>query len=91
MPLQLIDERRRRRRTQQPLFVEQSFPDEHASWWDEDEVLGPDVSKRSVLQLLAKMTNNAYLNPGEAGWYDLGSNWTAVRVPCSPRRYTSLT
>jgi lipase ATG15 len=79
-PLHLIDERRRRAQTQRPFGLAQSFPEEHADWWDEDEVLGPDISRRSVLQLLAKMTNNAYLSPNETGWYDLGSNWTAVRA-----------
>ncbi|KAG6857422.1 hypothetical protein H0H87_004784 [Tephrocybe sp. NHM501043] len=43
--------------------------------WDEEEILGPDVEKRDTLLQLAKMTNNAYLTPGEAGWYDLGGGW----------------
>ncbi|TFY64357.1 hypothetical protein EVJ58_g2688 [Rhodofomes roseus] len=43
--------------------------------WDEDEVLGPDVESRETLLELAKMTNNAYLEPGEAGWYELGGDW----------------
>jgi lipase ATG15 len=77
-PLWISDQRRNRARTQQPFLYEQSFPEDHVSWWDEDEILGPDVSQRSTLLLLAKMTNNAYLNPDEKGWYDLGSNWTAV-------------
>lgn len=47
--------------------------------WDEDEVLGPDIKDRETLTLLAKMTNNAYLNPGDAEWYDLGDGWSPVR------------
>ncbi|KZT67463.1 alpha/beta-hydrolase [Daedalea quercina L-15889] len=43
--------------------------------WDEDDVLGPDVESRDTLLELAKMTNNAYLEPGEPGWYELGGNW----------------
>lgn len=46
--------------------------------WDEDDVEGPAIDKRETVLALAKMTNNAYLSPGEAGWYDLGGNWTAV-------------
>ena len=46
--------------------------------WDKVEVEGPDVGDRETLLELAKMTNNAYLSPGEQGWYDLGDNWTVV-------------
>lgn len=47
--------------------------------WHEEEVLGPDVESRETLQVLAKMTNNAYYDgPQEKGWYDLGGNWTQV-------------
>lgn len=46
--------------------------------WDEDDVEGPATNKRETVLALAKMTNNAYLSPGETGWYDLGGNWTAV-------------
>lgn len=49
--------------------------------WDEDEILGPDVEDRDTLLTLAKMTNNAYLEPNDAQWYDLGANWTVVRPP----------
>jgi len=45
--------------------------------WNEDDVDGPAVDKRETVLALAKMTNNAYLKPDEAGWYDLGGNWTA--------------
>lgn len=52
--------------------------------WEEDDVLGPDVEDRESLLVLAKMTNNAYLKPEDAQWYDLGANWTAV---CPPNRH----
>lgn len=55
--------------------------DDLGGGWDEDEVPGPDVSKRETLLLLAKMTNNAYLrHPNNTQWYDLGSDWSVVRV-----------
>ncbi|EPQ54234.1 alpha/beta-hydrolase [Gloeophyllum trabeum ATCC 11539] len=44
--------------------------------WEEEEVLGPDVESRETLLELAKMTNNAYVEPDDSQWYDLGSNWT---------------
>ena len=47
--------------------------------WDDEEILAPDVERREVLQILAKMTNNAYLRPDEKGWYDLGDVWSPVR------------
>ncbi|KII85099.1 hypothetical protein PLICRDRAFT_331313 [Plicaturopsis crispa FD-325 SS-3] len=46
--------------------------------WDEDEVLGPDIESRESLLELAKMTNNAYLEPGDAGWYDLDGKWNST-------------
>lgn len=46
--------------------------------WDEDDVLGPDVTDRETLRELAKMTNNAYLDVGEAGWYNLTDTWRNV-------------
>lgn len=56
------------------------FQETEAIDWDEIEVEGPDVEDRQTLLLLAKMTNNAYLSPGEQGWYELGDNWNVVRV-----------
>ena len=44
------------------------------------DVEGPDVESRETLLLLAKMTNNAYLSPGEQGWYELGDRWNVVSV-----------
>lgn len=46
--------------------------------WEEDEVDAPDTESRETLLLLAKMTNNAYLEPGEAEWYDLPGEWNVV-------------
>ncbi|KAJ2917382.1 hypothetical protein MD484_g2965, partial [Candolleomyces efflorescens] len=43
--------------------------------WEPDEVPGPDVDKRETLLLLAKMSNNAYVEPGDPYWYDLGEKW----------------
>lgn len=49
--------------------------------WEEDEVEAPDVESRETLLVLAKMTSNAYYDgPEEAGWYDLGGNWTQVSI-----------
>lgn len=53
--------------------------------WKEEVIVGPDVESRETLLVLAKMTNNAYLNPGEKGWYDLGENWTTVSSCLIPR------
>lgn len=71
--------RARRRRPPNPLAA-QSFPDDFVGWWEEDEVLGPDIERRETLLLLAKMANNAYLNPNDTLWYDLGDGWNAVRL-----------
>ena len=47
--------------------------------WDEEETTAPDVESRETLHLLAKMTNNAYVEPGSAEWYELDGEWTVVR------------
>lgn len=49
--------------------------------WEEDDVLGPDVTQRETLLLLAKMTNDAYFTPGASGWYNLTDEWNVVRWP----------
>jgi hypothetical protein len=49
--------------------------------WEEDEIPGPDVSKRETLLLLAKMTSNAYVEPNTDGWYNLTDEWDIVRHP----------
>ncbi|KAH9944828.1 alpha/beta-hydrolase [Amylocystis lapponica] len=64
-----------RARTRSMRFQESELLD-----WDEDELLGPDVERRETLLQLAKMTNNAYLEPGESGWYDLDNKWNVVCV-----------
>ena len=46
--------------------------------WDEDEIIGPDIKNRSTVLELAKMTNNAYVEPSSSEWYKLESNWTVV-------------
>ncbi|KAF8071762.1 alpha/beta-hydrolase [Lyophyllum atratum] len=43
--------------------------------WDEEEIIAPDVESRETLLELAKMTNNAYVTPGDPYWYDLGGGW----------------
>ncbi|KAF7985701.1 hypothetical protein HWV62_2276 [Athelia sp. TMB] len=48
----------------------------HALGWEEDEIIGPNVESRETLLVLAKMTNNAYVEPEDDAWYDLGGNWT---------------
>ena len=63
-------------RTRSRLFRENTVID-----WDEDEIEAPNVEKRETLLSLAKMTNNAYLEPGETGWYELGKEWNVVSTP----------
>lgn len=46
-------------------------------WW-EDEIVGPDVEYRETLLELAKMSNNAYVPPDDAAWYELGDEWNDV-------------
>ena len=47
--------------------------------WEEDQMPGPDVSKRETLLLLGKMTSNAYIEPDTDGWYNLTDEWGVVR------------
>ncbi|KAJ7285296.1 alpha/beta-hydrolase [Mycena rebaudengoi] len=44
--------------------------------WDEEEIPAPDVEDRLTLLELAKMSNNAYVEPEDPAWYELGANWT---------------
>ncbi|KAJ7745665.1 alpha/beta-hydrolase [Mycena metata] len=46
----------------------QQFP------WEEEEVNAPDVEDRATL--LEQMSNNAYVDPDDPAWYELGANWT---------------
>ena len=48
--------------------------------WDPDEVDGPDVNSRETLLMLAKMTYNAYVEPTDKDWYELGEEWPEVCV-----------
>ncbi|THH05861.1 hypothetical protein EW145_g4489 [Phellinidium pouzarii] len=44
--------------------------------WDAYETFAPDIEDRKTLLMLAKMTYNAYIEPADADWYDLGGRWT---------------
>lgn len=46
--------------------------------WDEDMIEGPDVTDNETILLLAKMTSDAYISPGDRGWYELGGKWNVV-------------
>lgn len=46
--------------------------------WDKEEIPAPDVERRQTLLLLAKMTNNAYVEPDSVEWYKLDGNWTVA-------------
>ena len=48
--------------------------------WVEDKTMAPDVENREALLELAKMTNNAYVEPNDPAWYDIGP-WNSVRLP----------
>ncbi|PCH38521.1 alpha/beta-hydrolase [Wolfiporia cocos MD-104 SS10] len=43
--------------------------------WEELEIDGPDTEDRETLLTLAKMTSNAYQQPIDKEWYDLGTDW----------------
>ncbi|KAF8150712.1 alpha/beta-hydrolase [Crassisporium funariophilum] len=43
--------------------------------WNEEEIESPDVESRGSLLELAKMTNNAYVEPSDPAWYDLDPKW----------------
>jgi putative lipase involved disintegration of autophagic bodies len=45
--------------------------------WKEKDVVGPHVRDRGTLLTLAKMTSNAYNQPGDKAWYELGP-WNSV-------------
>jgi putative lipase involved disintegration of autophagic bodies len=56
--------------------------------WEEDEIPAPDHESRETLLLLAKMANNAYVEPGDPYWYDLGGEtWNNVSSLCCGIRY----
>lgn len=43
--------------------------------WDLRTTLAPNVSDRGTLFELAKMTHNAYFEPSDKEWHDIGDNW----------------
>ncbi|KAF8328844.1 alpha/beta-hydrolase [Cantharellus anzutake] len=43
--------------------------------WEEDTIPGPDISSNETLGVLARMSFNAYNEPGDSGWYDLEGQW----------------
>jgi lipase ATG15 len=47
--------------------------------WQEDEIAGPDVTRRETLLLLAQMTSNSYFEPEHSKWYNLTDEWNLVR------------
>ncbi|KIY48178.1 alpha/beta-hydrolase [Fistulina hepatica ATCC 64428] len=61
-----------------PAFHHARFHDPAVLEWDEETVVGPDVSKRATLLELAKMTSNSYYEPNDKEWYDLGSRWNST-------------
>jgi len=46
--------------------------------WDVAEMQGPNPSNRETLLTLAKMTSNAYNEPSDKDWYDLGQDWNST-------------
>ena len=48
--------------------------------WDEDEIVGPDVTSRETLIELAKMTSNAYVDPTDPQWYNLTEKWNKASI-----------
>lgn len=46
--------------------------------WRDEDVDGPDVTKRENLLLMAKMTYNSYYDHGSKEWYGLGKEWNTV-------------
>ncbi|KAF9466596.1 alpha/beta-hydrolase [Collybia nuda] len=46
--------------------------------WEEKEIISPDVESRETLLELAKMANNAYVQPDDPAWYELGEGWNST-------------
>lgn len=59
-------------------FFASRFDKSRLSPWDETDVEGPNVRDRETLLMLAKMTSNAYTQPGAKDWYDIGPDWNNV-------------
>lgn len=48
--------------------------------WEMELVLAPDVSDRTTMHELSKMCNNAYFEPDEEKWYNLGGRWDVCHL-----------
>lgn len=46
--------------------------------WDGLEIEAPEPTHRETLLTLAKMTSNAYYNPSDSDWYELGPDWNST-------------
>jgi lipase ATG15 len=47
--------------------------------WEHSDVVAPDVSRRSTLQQLAKMSSNSYFSDNSTSeWYDLFGGWRSM-------------
>ncbi|KZT11184.1 alpha/beta-hydrolase [Laetiporus sulphureus 93-53] len=62
-------------------FSSARFNNSASVLWDEVDIEGPDTQDRETLRALAKMTNNAYYEPIEKSWYDLGPDWDNQSYP----------
>jgi hypothetical protein len=69
----------RKVRTHRPRLTSNINGGQSFGGWDEVEVEAPDVTSRSVLLELAKMTFNAYFEVGDKLWYDVSGNWNVRR------------
>jgi len=58
-------------------FRSLKYAQSDALLWKEKDVVGPHVTDRETLLTLAKMTNNAYNQPGDKAWYESGP-WNSV-------------
>lgn len=59
--------------------------------WVQKEVIAPDVTDRETLQELAKMTGNAYAQPGHSNWYNISSRWNTVSFDTANRgKWTNM-
>ncbi|KAI5115144.1 hypothetical protein M0805_004975 [Coniferiporia weirii] len=59
----------------------QSNMETDANLWTKSIVPAPNVEDRETLLTLAKMTNNAYYDSSDKGWYSLGDRWRNTSYP----------
>ncbi|KAI8361630.1 Alpha/Beta hydrolase protein [Mortierella sp. GBAus27b] len=45
-------------------------------FWTSEPIPAPDVTDKETVIQFAKLNYNAYSEVGDAGWFDLGTNWT---------------